>query len=264
MPNVFHDQQSFFQTRIPTGRSFSSSSATTATTPDDDTNQHRPHDVEDSSQQYRSARLLLDFFGEPVTFLGVPESDKKSTSNAMAAMDGFLLAAVSKGKSCTDGGDEAGLEVRPAHSAAVSWSEALRFATMWNQPDRVTSAPLLAVVTVAPVLAQTGVAYVKHLDSLLKHTKAIPGLPPIQMIDIATWAVSNKSNKSLNSRERMHLQLLECLLRDDHQKALVIATKILRLCPGDGLALSLAMDLAQTVGDKEYALRYVRAMCWSE
>jgi hypothetical protein len=240
------------------------------------TNDERSHD---SARKW--THMELDFFGEPVTFVDTSENTP-STSNAMAALDGFLLCVVSKGKTCTGGGEEGGLEVKSAHSAALAWADALRHAAVWN-PSSATptseeatkadsnvvhkAAPMLVVVTVAPVLAQAGVAYVKHLDTLLKHTKArVPGLPNIQMYDLALQAVARLNQdddsdetdvKQLNQRERMHLTALKYLLLNEYPTALATYLRILRSCPGDALALSLAMDLCWTLGDKQSALRYV-------
>jgi hypothetical protein len=216
------------------------------------------HDsLDDATRLSKDVHLELDFFGEPVSFVGLSPED--TTSNAMAAMDGFLLCAVSKGKTCTSGGEEGGLEIKSAHSAAIAWAEALRHAAVWNQAGETTnrSAPMLAVVAVAPVLAQAGVAYVKHLDTLLKQAKSrAPGLPPIQMYDMAVTAASHKDDtRRINQRERMHLKALDYLLQNEYPTALTIYLKILRSCPGDALALSLAMDLALTLGDKQAALR---------
>jgi ribosomal protein L44E len=247
------------------------------------------HDNDEQSSQSRpkqdqieklTKHMELDFFGEPVTFLyGTSEGDSehitKVRSNSIAAMDGFLLCAVSKGKSCTAGGDEGGIEVKSAHSAAVAWTEALVHAMIWNQDENnprhkpsakvylsaasTMIAPMLAVVAVAPVLAQTGIAYVKHLDLLLTQAKSrIPGLPPVQMIDMARNAVQYKQDKEhFHERERMHLQALHFLLINEFPTALATYLRILRSCPGDALAMSLAMDLAWTLGDKQAAFRYV-------
>ena len=222
----------------------------------------------------------LDFFGEPVTFLQDsphPETTNihKIRSNSMAAMDGFLLCVVSKGKTCTMGGGEGGLEIKSAHSAAIAWTEALTSSMVWNyvssdddENDRAEGiipfestmiAPMLAVVTVAPILAQTGAAYVQHLDVLLRKCKSrVPGLPPVQMMDMAYNAVQYKDDKEhFNERECMHLQALHHLLNQQYPSALVTYLKILRSCPGDALAVSLAMDLSHVLGDKQAALRYV-------
>lgn len=174
-------------------------------------------------------KIELDFFGEPVSFLGIKPSDK--VNNAMAAMDGFLLAAITKGRTCVLGGDEAGIFMKAPHSVAVAWAEALRFATFWNQPmpvvvddadtdtddntasdDDITadrrrrhkSSPMLAVVAVAPLLAHTGLSYAKHLDTLLKQTRPpVPGFPEVQMLDLARCAVDRADDPFLNIREKM-------------------------------------------------------------
>jgi hypothetical protein len=210
--------------------------------------------VEDANTLPKDGQLQMDFFGEPVTFLGLSKGDK--TTNAMAAADGFLLATVSKGLSCTGGGGEAGLEATSAHAAALSWSEICRHATVWNHPDTQKSAPMLAYVAVAPVLAQAGIAYVRHLDTLLAQAKTgAPGLATIQMESLIDCAIAERENPYLNPRERLHLQALYYMRQDEHPTALATLLRLLRTCPGDALALSLAMDLAHTLGDKTAALR---------
>ena len=199
-----------------------------------------------SVDEERPHQLQFDFFGEPVTFLG-EKYDK--VTEAMAANDGFLLAVVSKGLTCTGGGAEAGLAVQGAHAVALAWSEALRFAA-------VGSAPMLGVVTTAPLLAQAGTSYTKHLDALLEHTRPVaPGLPKLSFMGLAQSSIQSMDDPLLNERERMHLQALDLLLREQHSTALRIYHRILRLCPGDALALSLAMDVAQVVGDRTMAAR---------
>ena len=227
---------------------------TTSTSIDGEQRNELPVDVQ----------LQMDFFGEPVTFSGLSRDDK--TTRAMAAFDGFLLAAVSKGRSCIGGGDEFGIETKALHSVAITWAEALRHASVWNNPGTKKSAPMFGVVTVAPALTQGGIAYVRHLDTMLERAERLPGLPPIQMESIAEHAVAKKDVSYINSRERMHLNALEHLLRDDHETALAILVGILRTCPGDTLALSLVMDLAQTQGDKSAALRAAGSVAayWNE
>ena len=243
-----------------------------------------------STQQQQSLDSMtkhveLDFFGEPVTFLHDSPKDgtshtniHKVRSNSMAAMDGFLLCVVSKGKTCTYGGSEGGLEIKSAHSSAIAWTEALINSMIWNYDknnrdieardskentiipfESTMIAPMLAVVSVAPILAQTGIAYVKHLDTLLLQCKSrVPGLPPVQMMDMAYNAIQYKDNtEQFNERECMHLQALYHLLHRQYPTALITYLKILRSCPGDALAMSLAMDLSLALGDKQAAFRYV-------
>lgn len=252
-----------------TSRSFSAEPSTSTTDDEADSKE------QDKERTYFGAaekslgdhgQVETDFFGEPVTFLGLQEQDSATVSQAMASLDGFLLGVVSKGRTCIGGGREAGLEIQAAHSVALQWSEAVRHAAVWNEHAVETSdkleksAPMLAVVTVAPVLAQTGLAYVQHLDTLLAHAKpGPPGVPIIQMEQFARSAVSQKDNEEhLTLRERLHLQALDYLLQSTnsgHATALTVYIKILELCPGDVLALSQAMDLCWVLGDKASALR---------
>ena len=241
----------------------------------------------------KDAQLQFDFFGEPITFLGL-RSQSDHTSNAMAALDGFLLAVASKGRTCTGGGTEQGLEMKSAHASAIAWAELLRHAKVWNVAEETgddddedndekdsedmntqstnTSrkkamdqspfnkfAPMLAVTAIAPVMAQAGPGYVAFLDKLLKHGDSlVPGMGPLQMMPLVEAAIQRKDDRALNERERDHIQALEHMMKYDHATALLVYLRILRKCPGDILALSLAMDLASMLGDKEAALRYVR------
>lgn len=213
------------------------------------------------------AQIHLDFFGEPVTFFSDSSADgDKSIANAVASLDGFIIGVASKGKSFTGGGEEEGVFVQGAHSAALAWSEILRHASIWNsKPGR--SAPMLACVAVAPMLVQTGVGYMKYLDHLLsKVDSGVQDLPPIQLDQLAQQAAAKKDDKWLNARERNHLEALHCLLDHDHKRALAIFLRHLQRCPGDGLALSLALDLAHTVGDSAAALRAAGSVAayWNE
>jgi hypothetical protein len=199
------------------------------------------------------AQIHLDFFGEPVTFFGVSAGD--NLSNVVAALDVFEIGVVTKGKAFTGGGEEHGLPVQAAHSAALAWSDLLRHASVMNRGSE-KSAPMLAYVATAPVLAQTGVGYLKYLDSLLGQVESgVEGLPPIQMFDLAKNAAAMKDHEYLNQREKAHLLALDCMLRQDHKRALIVLLRHLELCPGDALALSIALDLAHTVGDPDAALR---------
>jgi hypothetical protein len=200
------------------------------------------------------AQIHLDFFGEPVTFFGV--SSKDNIPNAVASLDGFVIGVASKGKSFTGGGEEEGLGIQAAHSAALAWSELLRHASIWNNQGTEKAAPMLAYVAVAPMLAQTGVGYVKYVDHLLSQVDSgVEGLPPIQMFALAKQAAAMKDHEYLNPREKTHLQALDCMMRQDHKRAMVILLRHLQICPGDGFALSMVMDLAHTVGDTDAAFR---------
>ena len=224
--------------------------------------------------------LQLDFFDQPVTFATTRGARDPTLTHAMAALDGHLLAVVSKGRSCHGGGSEEGITVQANHAAALGWAELLRFAAVWQ--DR---APMLTVTAVAPVLAHTGVAYVEQaLDPLLKQARPMaPGLPQLQCIALAKQALQQweaRADKqrgaasphhpppndqddnddkqveeeeedplqTAHERERFHMRALQYLLRDEHAHALVVLLKCLQQCPGDALALSLALDLSQTTG----------------
>jgi hypothetical protein len=200
------------------------------------------------------AQIHFDFFGEPVTFFGIDSKDDIST--VVASLDVFEIGVATKGKAFTGGGEEHGMNIQAAHSAALAWLELLRHASLLNQGPKC--APMIAYVATAPMLAQTGVGYLKYIDSLLSQVNSgVDGLPPIQMFDLAKTAVAAKDNEFLNPREKSHLLALDCMLRQDHKRALIVLLRLLEICPGDGVALSIALDLAHTVGDPHAALRYV-------
>ena len=135
------------------------------------------------------AQIHLDFFGEPVTFQGISRADK--IPNAVASLDGFIIGVASKGKAFTGGGEEEGLGVQAAHSAALAWAELLRHASVWNRTGK--TAPMLSYVAVAPLLAQTGVGYLEYIDNLLGQVESgVEGLPPIQMLKLAEEAAKMK------------------------------------------------------------------------
>lgn len=250
---------------------FSSVSMTRNETDKNDKGNHQGNNDIKERHEF-TPNTQFDFFGEPLTFLS-RKDDAKTRKNqaiiithAMAALDGHLLAVISKGRSCVGGGAEGGLTVKANHAAALSWAELLRFAAVWQE-----RAPLLTVVAVAPVLAHAGVAYVQEaLDPLLARARpssaSTPGLPKLQCLALAKQALHNwealekehqDGNKKTSSssslwhdRERFHMRALSYLLRDEHNHALVVLLKCLQQCPGDALALSLAMDLSQTTGQK--------------
>jgi hypothetical protein len=242
----------------------------------------------------KDAQLQFDFFGEPVTFTGV--SPKDNTMNAMAALDGFILAVATKGKTCTGGGGEQGLEMKAAHASAIAWAELLRHAKVWNSsaaddnpeeegkesrddyPQKTATqssstsstsssksnqkfAPMLVVAAVAPVLAQAGTGYVQFLDKLLMHGDSlVPGMGPLQMMPLMEAVVARKDDRVFNDREKLHLEALHLMMIYDFETALVTYIKILQTCPGDVLALSLSIDLAYILGDKTMAMRYARTV----
>ena len=234
--------------------------------------------------------MQFDFFGEPVTFrLGKSQTSSFSdsldqatrVSHAMAAHDAFQLAVVSKGKTCWGGNDEAGLLLKSAHSCSISWAEAIRYAAHWNPPtlssskieespsSAIPSAPMLVVPIAGPLLAHAGSAYVRHLDTFLEqaNTSEIPYFDhKLHLIELTEIAVARKNDTILNQRESLHLEALEYLLYDESRKALATYFRIIRLCPGDVLALSIAMDLAHKLSDSSAALRIAGSVAsyWRE
>jgi hypothetical protein len=307
---------------------------------EDDTNneQAKNETNEKHSQQHSSSMpsssidttfshstLQLDYFGEPVTFLRQDSKDTSASSsslphlnmtNAMASLDGFVMAIVSRGQTCRGGGSEDGVEMKSSHSVAMAWAECFRHAAMWNplllpqqqqqqqsqqqqQQQRskneestttkdesnkdessshntkdgdtarnqttssstssvATAAPMLVVAAVGPLLAQTGLGYTRYIDHLLSQAKTgVDGLDSISIMDMARAATRQLSCPQLNPRERWHLRALDCMLRQEHGKALAILIKLLHSCPGDALAIALAMDLAHKLGDRDGALTYV-------
>ena len=229
----------------------------------------------------KGAQIHLDFFGEPVTFLGDDGSTRtgsKDITTAVASLDGFLIGIVSKGKAFTGGGEEMGINAQAYHSAALAWSELIRHAAVWNNKD--CCCPMLIHTAVAPVLAQSGAAYVHHLDQILKYVDSgVEGLTePISLLSLAEKAVERLNDddghafdqiaksSSLTTREVTHLTALKCLLRNDHRRAMVVLYRHVMVCPGDALALSLLLDVCHTLGDSQVALRGASAVSayWNE
>ncbi len=224
----------------------------------------------------KGAQIHLDFFGEPVTF--DETSASKDITTAVASLDGFLIGIVSKGKAFTGGGEEMGINAQAYHSAALAWSELIRHAAVWNKNG--CSCPMLIHAAVAPVLAQSGAAYVHHLDRLLQHVDSgVEGLDdPVSLLSLAEKAVERLNEdeghrfdqiakaSSLTTREVTHLTALKCLLRNDHRRAMMVLYRHVMVCPGDGLALSLLLDVCHTLGDSQVALRGSTAVAayWNE
>ena len=232
--------------------------------------------------QQRRLQHFSDFFEEPVTFFGGSGGAAGDPALAMAALDTHIVSVVSKGKSADGGGDEEGIPTKSAHSYAISWVELLERAMQWNGAksaslgsavgtDTRTAAPMLVVAAVAPLLAQAGSAYVSNVDRILASTTvaASPRNPTIvQMMPMAHYAASFKDcdDDTLSPREQHHLRALHHLLNDEHREALECYQKILQLCPGDALALSLALDVSSTLSDGSAALRAATSVAsyWNE
>lgn len=196
--------------------------------------------------------VRVDFWGEPVTFMSSTVSggdDESDVEGAVSAMDDFSIAIVSKGSSCSGGGDDEGVPTMAAHSVGIVWAECLRQAALWHE-----SAPMLAVAAVGPLLVQVNVGYLQTLDSLLEQAESEIQVP-VSLVSMAQTAAAMKDDDRLTFREQAHLQALHYMLRHERQKALDILLKLLQQAPGDALALSLAIDLANAVGDRKAALR---------
>ena len=217
------------------------------------------------------AQIHLDFFGEPVTFLGDESGSSKDIAPAVASLDGFLIGVVSKGKAFTGGGEEMGINAQAYHSAALAWSELIRHAAVWNNSGpNGGRCPMLIHAAVSPVLAKSGAAYLHHLDQILQHVDSgVEDLTePISLLALAEKAIENLNDEQppLTSREVTHLTALKCLLRNDHERAMMVLYRHLIVCPGDALALSLLLDVSQTLGDSKVALRGASAVAayWNE
>lgn len=203
--------------------------------------------------------VRADFWGEPVTFLSsTVRNSEDSPETSLAAMDDFSIAVVSKGSSCSGGGDDEGVPTMAAHSAAIVWAECLRQAAVWH-----SSAPMLAVAAVGPLLTHANVGYLQTLDSLLE--QADSGVQAhVSLVNMAKTAAEMKDDDRLTPREKDHLQALHHMLRHERREALDILVGLLQQAPGDALALCLAIDLANAIGDPKSAMRYVSSPTYIE
>lgn len=217
------------------------------------------------------------------------ELSSDSIINATSSFDGMALCILSRGSAnLHTGNDGDGPEARAFHSSAMAWSELIRCAWEWNCTDSdsssIVSSPMLAVASVAPVLAQGGSHYVHRIDRLLNTTRDVPDTPPPSLYEMAQNAVSFRDailptassvgSSSINGepihlvtpRERWHLHALHQLLHNNHQDAMGAYLRLLELYPGDLLGLSLALDVAHTIGDSEAACRAATSVSsyWTE
>jgi len=226
-----------------------------------------------------------DFFGEAITFVNdIDESlitsidksmqitcSKQNTAaqhdiaKAVESFDGMALCIVSRGASnLHTGNDGDGPDAKAMHSSAMTWSELLRCASVWNDGNGQSTSPMLAVAAVAPLLAQGGKDYVHRIDKLLSATQSpTPGTPP-SLWKIANHAASFRdafvsgtnddiATPLLTPRERFHLHALSMLIQNNHRCAMGAYLRLLELYPGDLLGLSLALDVAYSLGDGEAA-----------
>ena len=222
-----------------------------------------------------------DFFGETVTFVNdideslitcidksmqIPYSDQNSKvqrdiAKAVESFDGMALCIVSRGASnLHTGNDGDGPDAKAMHSSAMTWSDLLKCATEWNDGSGRFASPMLAVAAVAPLFAQGGKDYVHRIDKLLSATQS----PSPSLWKVANHAASFRDAfittpdgdapvPLLTPRERFHLHALSLLIQNNHRCAMGAYLRLLELYPGDLLGLSLALDVAYSLGDGEAA-----------
>ncbi len=251
------------------------------------------------SDNSRFIEYDLDFFDEPISFLGEQQleyglqaqkiredeagssrssaSDMDAKTQSMLAFNTHMVQMISKGQVSTDGGDEFGISAKAAHSSAITWADLIRHVSLWcqnkhtnldvgsakgeNNGKLICDAPMLAVAAFAPVLISGGFGYLKNLDR--NHFKLQPQNSCCTMI---AAAIDRKDDERLSRRESLHLWALYYLFHDEHSKALAVYGKLLESSPGDALALSLALDVSQALGDKGSAFRLVSSVAsyWNE
>ena len=236
---------------------------------------------------------------------GVSSPSHDNIIDATSSFDGMALCILSRGSAnLHTGNDGDGPEARAFHSSAMAWNELMRYAWNWNHEKyyiegdnimmnneeediqststAVTTAPMLAVAAVAPVIAQGGRHYIHRIDRLLNTTRdyLVDNSPPSLWImaknavsfrdatlpQTATLLGNNSTRQEeqlkqepilhlLTPRERWHMHALYQLLHDNHQGAMGAYLRLLELYPGDLLGLSLALDVANTLGDTDAACR---------
>jgi len=205
----------------------------------------------------------MDFFEEPVSFLAEESAKNDSPTESLLVFDTHLVQLLSKGQASSDGGDEFGIPAKAAHSAAITWADLIRHLSFWCKKDDndtlICDAPMLAVAAFAPMLVQGGKSYLINLDE-----NYVKGNPSFRAMIQA--AINRKDDERLTQRECLHLWALSYLYQNEHAKALNVLWQLLECCPGDALALSLAQDIADEVGDKKTAFRFATCVAsyWNE
>lgn len=224
------------------------------------------------------------------TMIGPSRADG-NISDALSSFDGMSLCILSKGSANLHTGNDAdGPDAKSFHSSALAWKEVLQYAWEWNNSKQdlgdtgvpsIRTCPMLVVAAVAPVVAQGGMHYLHRIDKLLSTTREFTTISPPSLWTMANDAVSfrdatllsNTNDCSNNDpdtysgpslqhlftpRERWHMHALHQLLHNNHRLAMGAYLRLLELFPGDLLGLSLALDVAYTLGDSNAALRYVK------
>ncbi|KAL7521858.1 hypothetical protein ACHAWX_006546 [Stephanocyclus meneghinianus] len=204
-------------------------------------------------------------------------SSHPNISDVTSSFDNMCLCIISKGSAnIHNGNDGEGPQLRAMHASAMAWADLLTHSSQWNCATKsqnvVNVAPMLAVAAVAPVVAQGGVHYLQRIDGLLAASSfAESKRYATSLLDMAHYAadfrdvfVYSRNNHGatlgspvpiLSPRERWHLHALHQLLHNNHRDAMGAYLRLLELFPGDLLALSLALDVAYTLGDADMALR---------
>lgn len=72
-------------------------------------------------------------------------------------------------------------------------------------------------------------------------------------MDLSRRALARK--EGLTPRERLHVEALGHMVENEHGAAMSSLLRLLEKCPGDVLALSLAMDVSRTIGNPSAAYR---------
>mmetsp|Transcript_21796 Transcript_21796/g.32651 ORF Transcript_21796/g.32651 Transcript_21796/m.32651 type:complete len:724 (+) Transcript_21796:22-2193(+) len=228
--------------------------------------QIRQHEVSSSD----NVQHVMDFFGEPVSFFkdmkGRKSTGVQRAEESLMAFDTFLLQYVSRGKASSDGGDEFGVSAKASHSTAIPWSDLFRQIAHWSykQGDEwKCQAPMLVCAALSPMLAVGGSSYLKLLDESYAR-RMVPSF--VTMAKAATSYLDDENMKYLTTRERHHLLALSFLLRDEHSKALSSLRRLLELCPGDALGLSLTLDITSSLGDQKNAFQAATSVAsyWNE
>lgn len=232
-------------------------------------------------------RQDFDFFGEPITFFLKEENNNHHPNSnksikkpfvceeALISYDTFIIQYITKGKSSDDGGDEFGISAKAAHSTAIPWSDLFKNLLKSCYQDKTNNgdgsnhwkceAPMLACAAISPILALGGSSYLKLLDE--SYAKSMS--PSFTIMSKAATSYLENQNEivdKLSDRERYHLHALKYLLEDNHPMALSSLRKLLELCPGDALGLSLALDIASVIGDKQNAFYAATSVAsyWNE
>ena len=224
-----------------------------------------------------SSHQEFDFFGEPITFINIKEDDTANNKNSnddrqllCQRHDEFMLGVLSRGKSCSGGGGDEGIEVQSAHSLAMVYAPFLIHLSSSEKVNSNGNAPRLVVSAVMPMLVNAGLEYVKKVDLLFRESSVTPDVQMLSMakdtLSLLKQQGSADAVKMLTPPELLHLEALECMLNDQPRDALKKLLVLLTRSPGDAFAIHCALELAYTLGDISSA-RMISGSCatyWSE